>query len=683
MTKTFNQNTKFENFDFNINLSNSRFLIDRLTNLYNMPDISAVRELISNAIDSTKQANSKNPIIVSYSSYTGQISVTDKGTGMSYDELINIYTHYGASTKNNNSNAIGEFGLGAKAALAYTDTFLITTVKDSVEINAVVTKTEDVPKLIITNINNNSSKENGTEIVFNYSEKSFTSLRDYYYPELSEIPLLFMKDGKEFNVKYSANFDDLYQKAKNPIIFNNKEFDYYYRKYGCKTDVMFVLGGYTYPYSLRGNIIKIEPNVLDFNSSREDIIENYKYDKFWEAIKNYQPILDNKEFIEDNCTDILLDIFKGFISEETLKYVDKKYLDFYSYFGKKYKDKTFKTIQKNGSVVKTESVPVSSILTDFSKFKSVVHSKDSKILKESNYLLYKRNFGKTLFIDKEIEIPKEVFTSMGMTYYTEEEVKDIIAEKKTYNDTFVVDVVKFKKYGSLDVETQILPLEEVKKLGNILIYQRPYSYCNDYNYYMNTYIQLKEPVLYVITFGSYGNNRSNWKKLKKLGDNVNIYAYQKTDYTDAFYNFVVTTSNNIKHLKRISYFSDSCNSYNKDNNKLIITEEDIKKVLVFTPSRRASIHPFSRVRDIVYDVISYLLEADVNLVNFHKASDTKYAYKELLEQIKVSSDNDFLEFKSALEDKYKETIKASDKEKENVIKETISHIKKLNLYEEA
>lgn len=683
MTEAFKQTKEFENFDFNINLSNSSFIMDRLTNLYNMPDVSAVRELISNAIDSTKQANSKNPILVSYSSYSGQISVTDKGLGLSYGELINVYTHYGASTKVNDTESIGEFGLGAKAPLAYTDTFLITTVKDSVEINAVVTKTESVPKLIITNINNNSSKENGTEIVFNYSEKSFNSLRDYYYPELSEIPILFMKDGKEFNVKYSANFDDLYQKAKNPIIFNNKEFDYYYRKFGSKTDVMFVLGGYTYPYSLRGNIIKVEPNVLDFNSSREDIIENDKYDKFWKAINNYQPILDNKEFIEDNCKDILLDIFKGFVSEETLKYVDKKYLDFYSYFGKKYKDKTFETIQKNGSVVRTEFITAPSVLTDFSQFKSVVHSKDYKILKESNYLLYKRNFGKTLFIDKEIEIPEEVLTSMGMTYYTEEDVKDIIAEKKTYNDTFVVDVVKFKKYGSLDVETQILPLEEVKKLGNILIYQRPYSYCNDYNYYMNTYIQLKEPVLYVITFGSYGNNRSNWKKLKKLGDNVNIYAYQKTDYTDAFYNFVVTTSNNIKHLKRISYFSDCCDSYKKDNNKLIITEEDIKKVLVFTPSHRASsINPFSRVRNVV-DVISYLLKTDVNLVNYHKASNTKCAYKELLEQIEASSDNDFLKFKSALEDKYKETIKAFDKEKESVIKETITHIKKLNLSEEA
>lgn len=674
MSETFKQTNEFENFDFNINLSNSRFLIDRLTNLYNMPDVSAVRELISNAIDSTKQANSKNPILVSFSSYTGQISVTDKGKGMSYEELINVYTHYGASTKVNDTESIGEFGLGAKAPLAYTDTFLITTVKDSVEINAVVTKTESVPKLIITNINNNSSKGNGTEIVFNYSEKSFICLRDYYYPELSEIPLLFMKDGKEFNVKYSADFDDLYQKAKNPLIFNNKEFDYYYRKYGSKTDVMFVLGGYTYPYSLRGNIIKVEPNVLDFNSSREDIIENDKYNKFWEAINNYQPILDNKEFIEDNCKDILLDIFKGFVSEETLKYVDKKYLDFYSYFGKKYKDKTFKTIQKNGSVVKTEFITAPSVLTDFSQFKSVVHSKDYKILKESNYLLYKRNFGKTLFIDKEIEIPKEVLTSMGMTYYTEEDVKDIIAEKKTYNDTFVVDVVKFKKYGSLDVETQILPLEEVKKLGKVLIYQKPYSYCNDYNYYMNTYIQLKEPVLYVITFGSYGNNRSNWKKLKKLGDNVNIYAYQSNDYTEAFYYFVSNTSNNIKHLKRISYFQDY---NNKDKNKLIITEENIKDTLGFTP------HTHYRRREIVYDVISYLLTTDVNLVNYHKASNTECAYKELLEQIEASSDNDFLKFKSALEDKYKEASKASDKEKESVIKETISHIKKLNFYEEA
>ena len=300
-----------------------------------MPDVSAARELISNAIDSTKQANSKNPILVSYSSYTRQISVTDKGTGMSYDELINIYTHYGASTKTNDKDSIGEFGLGAKAPLAYTDSFLITTVKDSVEINAVVTKTESVPKLTIINIDKNSNKENGTVISFNYQKKDFIFYEDYFEENLSEIPIKFS----------NTSSTESYIKAKNPFVINGQELDVYLNKKNFlhfsspeKEEYSFVVGGFLYKssnwrFDFRSKkvIISLKPNVVDFTSSREEIIYNDKYEHLMNEFKNYTPILSDKEFLEHNIKYVLYHIANGNIGEETLKYVDKNILMFTIY----------------------------------------------------------------------------------------------------------------------------------------------------------------------------------------------------------------------------------------------------------------------------------------------------------------------------------------------------------------
>lgn len=137
-TAVFNQSTKMS-FD-----ENSTSLIMRsLTNMYAEPEKAILREYISNAFDSHVLAGQTKPISVSFPNrLNSNLIVQDFGVGMSRDELVNIYSKYGASTKRNSNDLIGAFGLGAKSALALVSQFTVVSVKDGKKNTVIVSKDE-------------------------------------------------------------------------------------------------------------------------------------------------------------------------------------------------------------------------------------------------------------------------------------------------------------------------------------------------------------------------------------------------------------------------------------------------------------------------------------------------------------------------------------------------------------
>lgn len=52
--------------------------------------------------------------------------IKDYGTGLSHEEVMNLYTTYFASTKQDSNDFTGAFGLGSKSPFSYTDSFTIT-----------------------------------------------------------------------------------------------------------------------------------------------------------------------------------------------------------------------------------------------------------------------------------------------------------------------------------------------------------------------------------------------------------------------------------------------------------------------------------------------------------------------------------------------------------------------------
>jgi hypothetical protein len=91
-----------------------------------------IRELSCNACDSHAAAgNVTTPFDVHLpNTLEPHFSIRDYGTGLSHEQVTNIYTTYFESTKTNSNAFIGALGLGSKSPFSYTDNFTVTAIQN-------------------------------------------------------------------------------------------------------------------------------------------------------------------------------------------------------------------------------------------------------------------------------------------------------------------------------------------------------------------------------------------------------------------------------------------------------------------------------------------------------------------------------------------------------------------------
>jgi hypothetical protein len=134
--------------------------------LYKDPITAICRELISNIVDSYIGCD------YSIEDKPGFVKLTDKciyfidqGSGMSRETVDNVYSILLASTKENDSNAIGAWGLGSKTPWAYSDTFYVTTCKDKDKRTYMLVKDGLDSKIVL--ISEEEGTEDGTTVFIN------------------------------------------------------------------------------------------------------------------------------------------------------------------------------------------------------------------------------------------------------------------------------------------------------------------------------------------------------------------------------------------------------------------------------------------------------------------------------------------------------------------------------------
>jgi hypothetical protein len=137
-----------ESIGMSLDLDSAQVLMQMLSkNLYSDAIGSTIRECASNALDSHRRAGIDKPIIVSlnrnnHDNY--EFSVEDFGIGLDADDVVNIISKYGKSTKRNSNTELGMMGLGFKAPLAYTSTFYFTARKNGMERKYMMYEGEEV-----------------------------------------------------------------------------------------------------------------------------------------------------------------------------------------------------------------------------------------------------------------------------------------------------------------------------------------------------------------------------------------------------------------------------------------------------------------------------------------------------------------------------------------------------------
>lgn len=90
-----------------------------------------IRELSCNAVDSHVAAGVPDTPFDLHlpTSLAPHFAIRDYGTGLSHDQVLNIYTTYFESTKTDSNDFIGALGLGSKSPFSYTDNFTVTAIQ--------------------------------------------------------------------------------------------------------------------------------------------------------------------------------------------------------------------------------------------------------------------------------------------------------------------------------------------------------------------------------------------------------------------------------------------------------------------------------------------------------------------------------------------------------------------------
>lgn len=96
--------------------------------LYSNKILAVIREYCANAWDAHVCAGKGDtPIKVTLPTMLEPVfTVRDYGYGLSEEDVLQVYTQYGASSKRNSNEVVGALGIGSKSAFCYTDQFTVT-----------------------------------------------------------------------------------------------------------------------------------------------------------------------------------------------------------------------------------------------------------------------------------------------------------------------------------------------------------------------------------------------------------------------------------------------------------------------------------------------------------------------------------------------------------------------------
>ncbi|HEY5443401.1 MAG TPA: ATP-binding protein [Pyrinomonadaceae bacterium] len=178
-----------EEVEFTIDPTAFHLIMDSLSDLYSNRSLAVIREYSTNAMDSHIMAGITDPIDVTLPSPDDLhpfFRVTDHGVGLTSTELKELYTSFGKSNKRASKDTNGLLGYGCKSALAYTNSFTVTSVKDGQKVYAVITRKDDGRMVLKEVISRVTDERDGVSVevpVSNVDEFNRIAYRFYKFWE--------------------------------------------------------------------------------------------------------------------------------------------------------------------------------------------------------------------------------------------------------------------------------------------------------------------------------------------------------------------------------------------------------------------------------------------------------------------------------------------------------------------
>lgn len=237
----------FEEKKFRLAATGKAF--DILSNsLYSNKVRAIIRELSCNAFDSHRETEKeKTQFEVHLPDATDRTFwIRDFGTGISEEDIYEIYTTYFESTKSDSDDFTGCLGLGSKTPFSYTDNFIVTSFFNGKKYVYSAFKSEDGQPAIAKLSEEDTKEPNGLEVKLGIKEEDFST----FYKEAGLVYTWF--DPKPKFVGISAA--DI--RVTKSIIGNS-----WFVKRGA-TEPAAVMGNILYPISIKELKDKIDDDTL-------------------------------------------------------------------------------------------------------------------------------------------------------------------------------------------------------------------------------------------------------------------------------------------------------------------------------------------------------------------------------------------------------------------------------------
>ena len=257
-----------EEAQFKMKASRKAFQI--LSDLYSDKPLAIVRELGCNASDSmTASGQSDKPFHIHLpNALEPWLTIQDFGTGISHENIYNIYTTYFESTKTNTNSQIGCLGLGSKSPFCYTDNFTITSMHNGEKrIYNAYFNAANMPTISL--MSSEKTKDgNGVAIQIPIKSSNFGDFSHAVY-----------KAFRFFDVKPTISGGKIDWDEIKPDFTGS-----FWKSFHKLNQSFAIMGGVTYPietYKVDGDhydilrkaglVIKFEIGEIDFTPSRESI----------------------------------------------------------------------------------------------------------------------------------------------------------------------------------------------------------------------------------------------------------------------------------------------------------------------------------------------------------------------------------------------------------------------------
>lgn len=203
-----------DSIGMSLDLDSAQVLMQMLSkNLYSDSIGSTIRECASNALDSHRRAGQTKPIVVSFKAGESQnmeFSVEDFGIGLDADDVKNIISKYGKSTKRNSNTELGMMGLGFKAPLAYSSSFYFVCRKDGMERKYMMYEGEDTNTIDL--LYEKATKEaNGVKVIVPVQYYDRNEFREKIREQLAYFQDVYFDCGDLVDNNFSIFRNELFQ----------------------------------------------------------------------------------------------------------------------------------------------------------------------------------------------------------------------------------------------------------------------------------------------------------------------------------------------------------------------------------------------------------------------------------------------------------------------------------------